>query len=92
MRNQATSNCRVFDFAQFECERRGNVFLFDLGLTDIELPSLTIMVGKRLRANAELRSFFRRRIGFETAIRRFTGAAQLSRPTNWVRSSRESWD
>jgi hypothetical protein len=54
VRNQATSNCRVFDFVQFECERRGNVFLFALGSTDIELPSLTIMVGN---VSERMRSF-----------------------------------
>ena len=46
MRDDAGSDGHFLAFAQFEDERLGDMMLFDLRLTEIKLPRLTVMVGK----------------------------------------------
>ena len=44
---------RGLDLAQLERQGVGDVALLDLGLADVELPGLAVVVGERLRPDAD---------------------------------------
>ena len=66
MRDDARSDGHFLAFAQFEDERLGDVMLFDLRLTEIKLPRLTVMVGKGFGPDAKFWAAFFGRIRLKT--------------------------
>ena len=56
MGNHSLADGRFFDLAQFENQCRGDMFLLDRCLADVELASLAVVVGKTRRPQPDLRA------------------------------------